>query len=616
MVRQCVLLTNGEVLQGTVQFDGLKYTVTLDTGAVQLAPSNVQHVAASMSALYALKARNVLLTDVDGRVALIRWCIDNALYTEARRETQRLAQVSPNHPMIEVFYRNIEAMQSLQTTSSSPAQTAQAPGMVGQAPNTQGQTLGMAPQVPGTVGQSLSTAPQVPGMTTAGNAPQVGMAVPNTTNSPMPASMPSMGTETSMGPPSTTVPTSENAALDGPSVAELERMAASLSPDAITIFRKQIQPILSKSCMDVGCHGAGSQEEFRLLRVSSKTSRNTLLRNIFAAIQQIDLNVPEASPLLRKPVAPHGNGRVVFSNRDYATYQLLIAWTYLVAENRYVISRDYLLPPTRQAPVFISTPHGPEKISKHDLPKAGTVVVPMAGVSPSLLPQALYPQDYIRNTTPLQPRKQVRLNTTPASKASGTKESATDVSDDTPPSYEAPVGRSIGGNAEETAEETPAAGNSTVETPSTENSEDDSETTDKSSERVYTDAEIRQMEKELKGAEIRPAEIHQPGRSSGNVRTGQPQVVAAPGAQFTPMSPVELLMSAPEGVQNHESADGAYYYNPDEANAADQAANADNSGSNSGTSSKRRKRSNSNGTIVWQQMLEMQKALEAEGQMP
>lgn len=181
----------------------------------------------------------------------------------------------------------------------------------------------------------------------------------------------------------------------GPTRAELDRLAETLSPDALEIFRKKVQPILQKNCMAVECHGPNSETTFRLLRVSPRMGRGEVLQNLYAALQQINAARPEMSPFLKKPVMPHGpTSQIIFLNQDYATYQILIGWTYLVTQNRYVIPRDRLIPPQHGTPVFTPTQRGLQRISSHSGVQAGPCQ--MVGVDPSLYPQSLYPQDYVQ----------------------------------------------------------------------------------------------------------------------------------------------------------------------------------------------------------------------------
>jgi len=189
-------------------------------------------------------------------------------------------------------------------------------------------------------------------------------------------------------------------AQNGPTYAELQRFAESIPEESIEVFRKKVQPILQRNCMTADCHGPNTETAYRLLRIHPKMGRGEILQNLYASVKQINLAQPEKSPLLRKPVTPHGeDGRTVFVNQDYATYQILIAWTYLVAQNRYVIPRERLLPPQKGAPVFTPTQRGLVRISSHS-PAVQVGPCQMWGVDPSLYPQNLYPESYQQNQIP------------------------------------------------------------------------------------------------------------------------------------------------------------------------------------------------------------------------
>ncbi len=176
--------------------------------------------------------------------------------------------------------------------------------------------------------------------------------------------------------------------------AELERFSETISQDAFDVFRKKVQPILQKNCMTAECHGPNSVTNYRLLRVSPRMGRGEILQNLYATVQQLNTHQPEKSPFLRKPVTPHGHdSRTVFVNQDYATYQILIAWTYLITQNRYVIPREFLLPPPSSIPVYTPTQRGLVRISSATPAPDGPWN--MSGVDISLYPQTLYPEDYV-----------------------------------------------------------------------------------------------------------------------------------------------------------------------------------------------------------------------------
>ncbi|MDO4570083.1 MAG: hypothetical protein Q4D38_06860 [Planctomycetia bacterium] len=333
---------------------------------------------------------------------------------------------------------------------------------------------------------------------------------------------------------------------------ELQRMADSLPQDAVELFRKRIQPVLTRNCMESGCHGPDSTTGFKLLRVTSATPRTTLLKNIRTSLQFIDTERPEESAFLRKPVLPHGptnREEIIFPCAKYGSYQLLIAWTYLVTRNEYVIPRETLLPPLRLTPTYTPTQSGLRRISSHSLPSGS--LFEMYGVHESLLPQTLYPEEYTRPTPnvyvpPLRilPQEGVvpASSNLPIDAPSGV----------TPASAQEPA-ESL--EPEEGAEWTP------------------------------------DMAEEY----IRPARIYAPGESSGDIRHVNPAAGLAPSPVPSPQMPTpqETMRSAnPVEVHNRSMSDGAYNYELQREKPPVQ----------------QRPRE---GVLLWEQMLELQKIEQA-----
>ncbi|MDO4583827.1 MAG: hypothetical protein Q4D62_06950 [Planctomycetia bacterium] len=350
----------------------------------------------------------------------------------------------------------------------------------------------------------------------------------------------------------TTPATGNFVATQGPTASELEQMANSIPDDAIEMYRRKIQPIFLRNCMEIGCHGPDATNDFRLLRPSSTMTRSALLRNIHTTLKQVNLIHPEASPLLRKPVTPHGKeGRYIFANRDYATYQLLIAWTYLVAQNKYVLPREKMFPGVKPIPVFSPTPHGLERTARITLENS---VVPMVGVHPSLFPQALYPDQYAPPSPPatpqiVMPRPKVELKLD------------TESSQVVPASGEVPAGEA-----------------------------------EKTVRRVSAEEEVP-LDWEQIQTYIREPKIYAPGESSAEIQPVDPQegIAPAPLPNFTPKSPMELLLETNEGIEEHTDVSGEFYYQPETPEKRKPVGQA--SGSN----------------LLWKQMLEMQKVLDNEG---
>lgn len=121
----------------------------------------------------------------------------------------------------------------------------------------------------------------------------------------------------------------------GPSTFDLDRMVRGMPPHTVEMFTQVIQPMLMNNCTAAGCHGQGGEQGFRLIRVptGAQPSRRLTQRNLYAALQLIDYNKPEASLLLTVPLKPHGTVKApLFTDHQIAQYQQLVQWCYRVTQ--------------------------------------------------------------------------------------------------------------------------------------------------------------------------------------------------------------------------------------------------------------------------------------------
>lgn len=117
--------------------------------------------------------------------------------------------------------------------------------------------------------------------------------------------------------------------------SELERVARSMPAGTMESFTQVVQPMLVNNCTAMGCHGPGATDTFSLTRVSpgGPVSRRMTQRNLLTVLQRIDRNNPMASPLLAKPLHPHGTAKgPVFNDRQAAQYAQLVDWVYRVSQ--------------------------------------------------------------------------------------------------------------------------------------------------------------------------------------------------------------------------------------------------------------------------------------------
>lgn len=102
-----------------------------------------------------------------------------------------------------------------------------------------------------------------------------------------------------------------------------------LPAGALETFTNHVQPLVLNRCSAAACHGPAAANGLHLERTSSSrplTQRITQ-RNMLAVLAFVDRDAPSASPLLEKPLAPHGGmSEPVFAKHDLDQYQHLVAW--------------------------------------------------------------------------------------------------------------------------------------------------------------------------------------------------------------------------------------------------------------------------------------------------
>lgn len=121
----------------------------------------------------------------------------------------------------------------------------------------------------------------------------------------------------------------------GPTAQELDRMVRGMPPKTVEIFAQTIQPMLVNNCSAAACHGQSVTNGFRLLRVPTDSPPSRLLtqRNLHAALEWLDRDAPETSPLLTYATRAHGAARVaVFTDRQVYQFRQLRDWCYRVAK--------------------------------------------------------------------------------------------------------------------------------------------------------------------------------------------------------------------------------------------------------------------------------------------
>ena len=134
-------------------------------------------------------------------------------------------------------------------------------------------------------------------------------------------------------------------------LSEVEELMQRLPPGAMETFTSTIQPLLVNSCSTAACHGSGSNNRLKLERIGPARvlTHRTTQRNLLAVMRTIDGDNPAASPLLIKPLTPHGDSpTAALTKNDLPKYRKLMEWVDQVAT-----------PAVQQAPATVGQPAAP-----------------------------------------------------------------------------------------------------------------------------------------------------------------------------------------------------------------------------------------------------------------
>jgi len=98
-----------------------------------------------------------------------------------------------------------------------------------------------------------------------------------------------------------------------------------------TTFKREILPLLVQNCNGIACHSSNSLNEFRF--VANPNNRDVdVAKNLQIVLGYVTPGLPEESPLVLIPIAPHGRTKQIFTRQNLAKYQKLYFWTEQVAK--------------------------------------------------------------------------------------------------------------------------------------------------------------------------------------------------------------------------------------------------------------------------------------------
>ncbi len=99
----------------------------------------------------------------------------------------------------------------------------------------------------------------------------------------------------------------------------------------VATFKREILPMLVQNCSGIACHSANSLNNFRF--VPNPNNKDVdVAKNLRVVLGYVTPGVPEESPLVLVPIAPHGRTQQIFTRRNIKQYEKLYLWAEQVAD--------------------------------------------------------------------------------------------------------------------------------------------------------------------------------------------------------------------------------------------------------------------------------------------
>jgi len=114
-----VLLSNGEIIRGTIIPAGDRYDVHLESGEISLRKADIAAVCQTVEECYRHKRADIDPGRVQDHLQLAEWCVRNRLFTEAQRELDDARKADPSHPKIRLVESRLELARSPATNAAS-----------------------------------------------------------------------------------------------------------------------------------------------------------------------------------------------------------------------------------------------------------------------------------------------------------------------------------------------------------------------------------------------------------------------------------------------------------------------------------------------------------------
>jgi hypothetical protein len=265
-----VLLRDGRIVKGVLSIEDGVYNLTQPVGVMRFPEKRVEKVFGSILDVYNHKLLQLPENDFDEGIKFARWCLEQKLEPEARRQLDAILKRSPKHGQARAMLAALDQAQArLANRLRDPAVQQTAGNLVRALDGERPSTLDNAIIYGARRGMGISDLPVI---------------------------------------------------FDLPTSQAVKRTDE---------FAHYVHPVLQAYC--ARCHNESYEGKFQLVQIKSKQerTRDALRANLDATLKLVDRDYPPRSELLASSLRPHGRGpnmRPIFQGSNDRAYQILATW--------------------------------------------------------------------------------------------------------------------------------------------------------------------------------------------------------------------------------------------------------------------------------------------------
>jgi hypothetical protein len=265
-----VLLRDGRIVKGALSIEDGNYSVTQPVGVMRFPEKQVEKVFGSIREVYDHKLLQLPDDDFDEGIKLARWCLEQKLEPEARRQLDAILKRSPKHGQAKAMVAALDQAQARLANRLRDPEVQQTAANLVRGPDDERPSALYSAVIHGA---------------------RRGMGI-----------------------------------SDLPVIFDLPTSQAVKRTDE---FAHYVHPVLQAYC--ARCHNEGYEGSFQLVQIKSKQDRtkDALRANLDATLKLIDREYPPRSELLASSLRPHGRGpnmRPIFQGSNDRAYQILAMW--------------------------------------------------------------------------------------------------------------------------------------------------------------------------------------------------------------------------------------------------------------------------------------------------